>query len=429
MPAESRWGAKGLGGVGDGVGGGGGDGYALVEVGLDDGVEAVGGLVVEAEVLVDGVPEDEGGDALDIEAGVVGFEEEFGVGAGGSGAEAVEEWFDVGEGLFFVFAAHQVPAFGGLGAGVGDENCVDGGHVGGVFFGVGGRAYESLLFAAEEDEAEGSAGRAIEGLDGSGGFEDGGDAGAVVLRAGGRVPGVEMGSDDDDGVRLFAAWDLGDYVADFGGRADAVFEGEVDGDRAFVQHALDERGVFEADLGYWEVGEAAADGEAVCVLASVGVAGEEDGLGLEGVKEGEGFDELADGGMFAEAGVIDEDDLAGQGVFCGFQLFEGKQCGQIDDFTKDSVFRGGRAPAGGVDVEGLDAWLDDLACGGNVRLPECGHGEGLGVDVGEADGAELFLGPVGGLDVVGGTGEAGADAVGKLAVVFIGVAIDHDVAD
>ncbi len=216
-------GGEGLWGVGDGVGGGGGDGYGLVEVGLDYGVEAVGGSVVEAEVFVGAVPEDEGGDALDVEAGVVGLEEELGVGAGGSGAEAVEEGFDVGEGLLFVFAAHEVPAFGGLGSRVGDEDGVDVGHFGGVFFGVGSGADEALLFATEEDEAEGSARRLVEGFDGAGDFEDGGDAGAVVLRAGGGMPGVEMGSDDDDGVGLFAAGDFGDDVADLEWRGGCGF--------------------------------------------------------------------------------------------------------------------------------------------------------------------------------------------------------------
>ena len=146
-------GGEGLGAVGDGVGCGSGGGDALGEVCLDYGVEGVGGLVVEFEVFVDAGPEDEGGDAEEVESGVVGFEEELGVGAGLVGAEASEEGFDVGEGLLFVFASHEVPAFGGLGTGVGDEDGVDGGHVGEVLFGVGVGANEALLFSAEEHEA------------------------------------------------------------------------------------------------------------------------------------------------------------------------------------------------------------------------------------------------------------------------------------
>ena len=125
-------GGEGLGRVGDGVGRGGGGGCALGEIGLDYGVEAVRGLVVEFEVLVDAVPEDECGDTGDVEAGVVGLEDEVGDGAGCVGAEAGEERFDVGDRLLFIFAAHDVPAFGGLGPGVGDEDGVDGSHVGGV---------------------------------------------------------------------------------------------------------------------------------------------------------------------------------------------------------------------------------------------------------------------------------------------------------
>ncbi len=59
------------------------------------------------------------------------------------------------------------------------------------------------------------------------------------------------------------------------GGADAVFEGEVDGDGAFVEEALDEERVFEADLGDGKVGESSTEGDAAGVFGSVGAAGEE----------------------------------------------------------------------------------------------------------------------------------------------------------
>ncbi len=66
----------------------------------------------------------------------------------------------------------------------------------------------------------------------------------------------------------------------------------------------------------------------------------------------------------------------------------------------------------GVDVEGLEARRGDVAGGEDLWLPEGGHGEGLGVDVGEAEGFELVDCPGDGVDVVVGAGEAGADVVG-----------------
>lgn len=191
-------GGEGLGAIGEGVGGGGGDGGSLVEVFPGDGVEGIGGFVVEFEVEVGVGPEDEGGDAEDIEGGVVGLEDEFGGVGGGVGTEAGEEGFEVGEGGLFVVATHEVPAFGGLGAGIGDEDGVDAGQVGEVGAHVGGGAEEAFFLAAEEDEAEGSAGGLAAGFDGAGGFEYGGDSGAVVLGSGAWLPGVEVGADEDD---------------------------------------------------------------------------------------------------------------------------------------------------------------------------------------------------------------------------------------
>ncbi len=51
------------------------------------------------------------------------------------------------------------------------------------------------------------------------------------------------------------------------------------------------------------------------------------------------------------------------------------------------------------------------------------------MDVGEAEGFELLLRPSDGVDVVLGAGEARADVVGYLAIVLVGLTVDHDVAD
>ena len=55
-------------------------------------------------------------------------------------------------------------------------------------------------------------------------------------------------------------------------------------------------------------------------------------------------------------------------------------------------------------MKGLIARFDDVAGGCSFGLPESGHGEGFGVDVGEADGAELILSPGDGVNVVVGAG-------------------------
>ena len=112
------------------------------------------------------------------------------------------------------------------------------------------------------------------------------------------------------------------------------------------------------------------------------MAGEEHGLRGKGAEASESVDQVADRGVLAEAAAIDEGDVAGELVLHGVELFEGKKLGNVDDFAGDASVGGGWAPAGGVDVERLVAWLDDVAGGGGFGLPEGGHGEGLGVDVG-----------------------------------------------
>ncbi len=98
--------------------------------------------------------------------------------------------------------------------------------------------------------------------------------------------------------------------------------------------------------------------------------------------------------------------------FAALSLSRGEDLGDVDDLAGDAFGGGGGAPAGGVDVEGLVARLDDVACGGGLGLPEGGHGEGLGVYVFEAEGFELVDRPGDGVDVVVGAGETWADVVG-----------------
>jgi len=79
-------------------------------------------------------------------------------------------------------------------------------------------------------------------------------------------------------------------------------------------------------------------------------------------------------------------------------------------------------------VEGVVDGGEDVS-GGGLGLPSGGDGPELGVDVGEAEIAKVLLGPVGGAHVDGGAGEAGADGVGELAVVLVGLPVEEDVAD
>ncbi len=178
-----------------------------------------------------------------------------------------------------------------------------------------------------------------------------------------------MGADDDDGAGIFAAGDLGDDVVDLGGGTDAVFEGKVDGDGAGFEEAFDEELVFEADLGDGEGGEFAVETEGAGVLGAVGAAGHEDGFGGEGVDDADGLEEIADGGVFAEAGVVDEDDGAGDFIFYCVEFFDGKELADVVDGAGDAFGGGGGTPTGGVDVEGLGARGEDGAGGWGLGLP------------------------------------------------------------
>ena len=65
--------------------------------------------------------------------------------------------------------------------------------------------------------------------------------------------------------------------------------------------------------------------------------------------------------MFSVAGVVDEDDVSGDLVFAGVEFFDGEDLGEVGYVSGDALGGGGGAPAGGVDVEVLDAGRGDLA--------------------------------------------------------------------
>ena len=421
-------GGEGLGAVCDGVGGEADDGCAEAEVALGDFVEGVAGFVVEGHVLVEAGPEDEGRNAAGEKACVVGTEGDAGVVGDAVCAEAGEEGLDGGEGGGEVGAAEGHPAFGSVRAGVGDEDGIVGGHFGLVGAGEGLGAEEAFLFSAEEGEAEGAAGGASGGGDGLGDGDDGGCAGSVVLRAGAGVPGVEVTADEDDFLGEVAAGEIGDDVVDGDVLADGVDEAEFDSDWAFFQEATEEEGIFLADDGGGEGEDCAvpgtADGDGVLDGAGAGEDGERAEVGEELVVLVDG----AFGGGFAGvvAVGVDEDDGALDVGGFGSDGVGGVEVGEVEDGATDAGLGGGGAPAFGFEMEALDVGLEDVGGGELCGLPGGGDGPGFLVDVFEAETGELGDGPVDGLDVVGGAGEAGADAVGELAVVLIGLAVEEE---
>ena len=79
------------------------------------------------------------------------------------------------------------------------------GHFGLVLFDVGERTEQALLFAIEQNEANGAA-RALAGTqDGFRSAEDAGGTHAVVGGAFGQIPGIEVRADDQNFLRVFAA--------------------------------------------------------------------------------------------------------------------------------------------------------------------------------------------------------------------------------
>ncbi len=240
-----------------------------------------------------------------------------------------------------------------------------------------------------------------------------------------------MGADEDDLAGEVGPGDLGDDVGDGDVFADAVGEGEGDGDGTgfgvAVEEAFEEGDVFGADLGFGDGIDGAGEIEGDEGFGAVGAAGGEDGGGGEGAKAIEAREELLQGGLLAEALVLEEGDgafdLRGEAVEGA-----GGEGGDVEDVAADAGGGGGGAPADGVEVEGVVDGGEDMA-GGGLRLPGGGDGPDLGVDVGEAELLEVLLSPVGSAHVVGGAGEAGADGVGELAVVLIGLSVEEDVAD
>ncbi len=117
-----------------------------------------------------------------------------------------------------------------------DEHAGDFRQLGFVRFGIHARTVEPLLFAGEEDKADGAPGLEVELGEGAGGFEHGHRAGAIVGGAGAEVPGVEMPADDDDFVGQLAAGDFSDGVVDLDGLlAEGVGDLKLDLDRAALE--------------------------------------------------------------------------------------------------------------------------------------------------------------------------------------------------
>src|SRR5205085_3647725 len=75
-------------------------------------------------------------------------------------------------------------------------------------------AVQPLLFACEQNEANGSLWLHARLGENAGGFERDAGAGAVVESALAQVPRIKMSADDDTFVRLFAADDFTDGVID-----------------------------------------------------------------------------------------------------------------------------------------------------------------------------------------------------------------------
>ena len=88
-------------------------------------------------------------------------------------------------------------------------------HFAGMLFDVRQGAEESLLFAGEEDEANGAA-RLRGGFDdGVGGAENAAGAKAIISGALTKIPGIEMRANDEDFFGVFAAGNFSDNVGAF----------------------------------------------------------------------------------------------------------------------------------------------------------------------------------------------------------------------
>src|SRR6266851_1116297 len=86
---------------------------------------------------------------------------------------------------------------------------------------------QALLFAAEEDEANGAAWDKPRGFDGARGFNHQRGVAAVVQRARAQIPGIEMRAENHRFVGFFATANLANDVLLFDGPTDLVRHGEA----------------------------------------------------------------------------------------------------------------------------------------------------------------------------------------------------------
>src|SRR5262249_3688641 len=134
------------------------------------------------------------------------------------------------------------------GAGVVDKNRGDFVEV--VLMGlyVHFRTDQALLFAGEENEANGALGLEVELGECASGFKNGGGTGAVVGGAGAEIPGIEVGAKDDDLLGLFGAANLGDGVVDLHlVVAELVGHFDFDLHRAMLDEAEEQAVAFSSD--------------------------------------------------------------------------------------------------------------------------------------------------------------------------------------
>src|ERR687883_541910 len=113
----------------------------------------------------------------------------------------------------------------------------------GVRLDVGGRAEQSLFFAAPQREPDGTARGTPQGCNRTRRFKDHRAARAVVLRSCAVVPRIKMRADDDPLVWLLAPANLRDDVVDLDRPAVLVRELKLDGDLSLLGQTHDELGI------------------------------------------------------------------------------------------------------------------------------------------------------------------------------------------
>src|SRR5690348_4022107 len=228
-----------------------------------------------------------------------------------------------------------------------------------IAIGVAARA--AVFFVGPEDDAQGAPGTEPKLVDQVRGFQRGDDAGAIVLRAGADIPGIDVAADDDNFFRLLAADDFADDVRRIGIGESAGFHFEVNGDGVGrVGQSLDESGVFDGDGGGGDFGIRFG------ILERAGVrrlqadgsdrANEHGDRSETGGARGTGV-AIDDGASVALIRRVVENDFSLDGG-AAFAL-ELVEVGDGDDFGGDSFFGSSDAAAESEDGERLDDWLDE----------------------------------------------------------------------